>query len=72
MQFFNFKCEQPGPAIQNSASVAVASAAQNNKTQELAAIADLNRPSSIKEQAETFWIPRSVVKVAREHGSYKF
>jgi hypothetical protein len=72
MQFFNFKCEQAGPATQISTNVAAASAAQNNKCQELAAIAELHRAASIKEQSETFWIPRSVVKAARQHGSYKF
>jgi hypothetical protein len=72
MQLFNFKCEQAGPATQTSARVGAASAAQNEKCQELVAIANLHRPSSMKEQSETFWIPRSVVKAARQHGTYKY
>jgi hypothetical protein len=71
MQFFNFKA-QPGPAVNAAKVGAAASAAQNNKCQELAAIADLHRPSTVKEQSETFWIPRSVVSAARQAGSYKY
>lgn len=72
MLFFNFKCEQAGPAIQISARIEATSVAQSNKCQELAAIENLHRPASAKEQSETHWIPRSVVHLARQQGNYKF